>query len=93
LRIPPSLRGSVDVFVASRSYSHIGLGVGHVGILLALTLHFLFCENPLCMEFGLGIVVGGVSHPHSHVGDSHPLRGINNSNLMMSLEGVLNLTH
>jgi hypothetical protein len=91
LRIPPTLRGSVDVFVASRNYTHIGLGVGHVGILLALTLHFLFCENPICMEFGLGIVVGGVSQPH--VGASHPLGGINNSNLMLSLEGVPNLTH
>jgi hypothetical protein len=84
LRIPPSLRGSVDVFVASGSYSHIGLGVGHVGIFVGTHIAFLFCENPFCMELGLGIVV---------VGASHPLGGINNSNLMLSLEGVPKLTH
>jgi hypothetical protein len=43
------------------------------------------------MELGLGIVVVGVSHPH--VGSSHPLGGINNSNLMLSLEDVPKLTH
>jgi hypothetical protein len=37
------------------------------------------------MELGLGIVgVVGASHPHG---------GINNSNLMLSLEGVPKLTH
>jgi hypothetical protein len=36
------------------------------------------------MELGLGIFVGGASHP---------LGGINNSNLMLSLEGVPKITH
>jgi hypothetical protein len=36
------------------------------------------------MELGFGIVVVGASHPHG---------GINNSNLMLSLEGVPKLTH
>ena len=70
----------VDVCVASGRYSHIGLGVGNVGIFVGTHIS-LFCENPLC-------VVVGASHPH--VGVSHPLGGINNSNLMLSLEGFLN---
>jgi hypothetical protein len=41
-------------------------------------------ENPLCMELGLGIVVVGVSQL---------LGGKNNSNLILSLEGILKLTH
>jgi hypothetical protein len=36
------------------------------------------------MDLGLGIFVGGASHP---------LGGINNSNLMLSLEGVPKITH
>jgi hypothetical protein len=52
--------------------------------LYTLTLHFSFCENTLYVEQGLGIVV---------VGASHPLGGLNNSNLMLSLEGVPKLTH
>jgi hypothetical protein len=51
--------------------------------LLAPTLHFHFVKN-LCMELGLGIVVVGASHQHG---------GINNSNLMLNLEGVPKLTH
>jgi hypothetical protein len=51
--------------------------------LLALTLHF-FCENPFCIRLELAIVV---------VGASHPLGGINNSNLMLNLEGAPRLTH
>jgi hypothetical protein len=43
------------------------------------------------MELGLGIVVVGVSHPH--VGASHPLGGLNNFNLILSLEGIPKLTH
>jgi hypothetical protein len=75
----------VDVLVASRSYSHIGLGVRHVGIFVVTHIAFLFCEKPFCIGLGLGIVVVvGVSHPH---------REINNSNLMLSLEGVPKLTH
>ena len=76
MRIPPSLRGSVDVFVALGSYTHIGLGVGHVGIFVGTHIAFLFCENALCVV----------------VGASHPLGGINNSNLMLSLEGDPKLT-
>jgi hypothetical protein len=52
--------------------------------LLALTLHFLFCENPFYVELGLGIVIVGAWHPHG---------GICNFNLMLSLEGVPKLTH
>jgi hypothetical protein len=52
--------------------------------LLALVFLFLFCGNPLCMDLGLGTVI---------VSSSHPLRGINYSNLMLSLEGDTKLTH
>jgi hypothetical protein len=80
----------VDIsFVASSRYSHIGLGVGHVGIIVGT--HIALCENPLAIELGLGIVVGGASLPR--VGASHLLGGINNCNLMLSLEGVPKLTH
>jgi hypothetical protein len=43
---------SVDVFVASGSYSHIGLGVGHVGIFVGTPIAFLFCESPFYVEMG-----------------------------------------
>jgi hypothetical protein len=62
----------------------IGLGVGHVGIFVGTHIAFLFCENPFYVELGLGIVI---------VGAWHPLGGINNSNLMLSLEGAPKLTH
>jgi hypothetical protein len=55
-----------------------------VGIFVGTQIAFLFCENPLC------VVVGA---SHSHVGASHTLGEINNSNLMSSLEGVPKLTH
>jgi hypothetical protein len=84
--IAPSLRVSVDVSVVSGMYSHISLDVGHVRIFVGTHIAFLFGENPPCMELGLRIVVVGASYPH--VGASHPLRGINNYNLMLSLEGV-----
>jgi hypothetical protein len=45
---------AVDVFVASRSYSHIGLGVMHVGIFVGTHIAFLFCENPFYVELELG---------------------------------------
>ena len=64
----------MDVFVASGSYSHIGLGVGHVGIFVGTHIAFLFCENPFYIELGFGIDI---------VGAWHPLGGINNSNLML----------
>jgi hypothetical protein len=78
-----SLAKSVNVFVALGSYSHIGLVVGHVGIFVGTHIALLFCENPFYVELGLGIVI---------VGAWHPLGGINNSNLMLSLEGVPKLT-
>jgi hypothetical protein len=55
-----------------------------VGIFVGTHIAFLLCENPLSFELGLGIVVGGASHSHG---------GINNSNFMLSLEGVPKLTH
>jgi len=72
-------------FCSIRRYSHIGLGVRHVEIIIIVGTHiaFVFCENPFCMELGFGVVVGA-SHPHG---------GINNSNLMLSLEGVPKLSH
>jgi hypothetical protein len=77
LRIPPSLRGSVDVIVTSESYSHIGLGVGHVGIFVHTQIAFLCRDGAWNCYFGAW----------------HTLEGINNSNLMLSLEGVPKLTH
>jgi hypothetical protein len=50
--IPPSLRGSVHVFVASRGIPTNGLGVGHVGIFVGTSLHFRLGENPLGLELG-----------------------------------------
>jgi hypothetical protein len=40
------------IFVASRRYSPMALGVGHVGIVVGTTLHFLFGENRLWNEAG-----------------------------------------
>jgi hypothetical protein len=51
--IPPSLRGSVDVFVASGGIPTLALVSGMWESLLALTLHFHFGENPFCLEWGL----------------------------------------
>jgi hypothetical protein len=51
--------------------------------LLALTLHFYFVKIVFIESWGLGIVIVGVWHP---------LGGINNYNLMLSLEGVPKLT-
>jgi hypothetical protein len=53
-----------------------------VGIFVGTHIAFLLCENPFYIEPGLGIVI---------VGAWHPLGGINNSNLMLSLvRGFLN---
>jgi hypothetical protein len=41
-RIPPSLRGSVDVFISIERYSHIGLGVEHVRIFVGTHIAILF---------------------------------------------------
>jgi hypothetical protein len=41
------------IFVASGKYSHMTLGVGHVGIVVGTTSHFLFGENPLGFEWGI----------------------------------------
>jgi hypothetical protein len=47
-----------------------------VGIFVGTQIAFLFCENPFYVELGLGIVI---------LGAWHPLGGINNYNLMLSL--------
>ena len=41
------------IFVALSRYSHITIGVEHVGIFVGTTSHFLFGENPLVFEWGL----------------------------------------
>jgi hypothetical protein len=53
------LRGSVDVFVALGRYSHIDLGVGHVGIFVSTHIASLLGENPFYIELELGIVIVG----------------------------------
>jgi hypothetical protein len=69
------------MFCSIRRYSHINLGVGHVGIFVDTHITFLICENPFYIELALEIVGVGVWHP---------LEGINNFNLMLSLvEGSL----
>jgi hypothetical protein len=76
------------MFCSIKRNSHIGLGVGHVGI-------FFGTHIALRKPFSYGVVVWnsvvGASHPH--VGASNPHGGINNSNLMLSLEGVPKLSH
>jgi hypothetical protein len=47
------------VFVTSGRYSHIGLGVGRVGIFVGAHIAFLFCEKPFYIELGLGTVIVG----------------------------------
>jgi hypothetical protein len=54
-----------------------------VGIFVGTHIAFLFCENNFYVELGFGIVI---------VGAWHPLGGINNSNLILSLEGAPKLT-
>jgi hypothetical protein len=51
--IPPSQRGSVDVFVASGGIPTRGCGDEHVGIFVGTRLHFHFSENALGMKLGL----------------------------------------
>jgi hypothetical protein len=51
--IPPSLRGSVDAFVASRGIPTLALVSSMWESMLALTLHFCFGEKPLYIELGL----------------------------------------
>jgi hypothetical protein len=61
------------IFVASRRYSHMKLGLGHVGIVMSTTSHFRFGENPLGFELGLhgfgdgifGLVLGLHTHKDS----------------------------
>jgi hypothetical protein len=68
--IPPSLRGSVETFVASRGIPTRGHGVGHVGIFVGTRLLFHFSENALGMRLaphGLvdgpcGLVLGFHTH-------------------------------
>jgi hypothetical protein len=50
--MPPSLRESVDAFVASRDIPTRGQGVRHVGIFVGTRLHFHFSENGLGMRLG-----------------------------------------
>jgi hypothetical protein len=51
VRIPPSLRGSVDFCSFGQVFSR-ALGVGNVGIVVGTTLHSLFGENWLWNEVG-----------------------------------------
>jgi hypothetical protein len=72
VRIPPSLRGSVDFCSFGQVFSR-ALGVGHVGIVVGTTLHSSFGENPIGMKLGLhgfgdgicGFVLG--LHTHKKV--------------------------
>jgi hypothetical protein len=45
--IPPSLRGSVDAFVASGGIPTRGHGVRHVGIFVGTRLPFVSVKTPL----------------------------------------------
>jgi hypothetical protein len=68
--IPPSLRGSVEAFVASGGIPTRGHGVRHVGIFVGTRLLFRFSENALGMKLGLhglgdglcGLVLGCHTH-------------------------------
>jgi hypothetical protein len=61
------------MFCSIKRYSHIGLGVRHVGILFGT-------HNALRKPFSHGVVVWNFV-----VGASDPHGRINNSNLMLSL--------
>jgi hypothetical protein len=58
------------IFVALGRYSHMALGVEHVGIIVGTTSHFWFGENPLGFEWGIhgfgdgiyGLVLGLHTH-------------------------------
>jgi hypothetical protein len=52
VRIPSSLRGSVDFVIFDR-YSHMTLGVEHVEIIMETTSHFWFGQNTLVFEWGI----------------------------------------
>jgi hypothetical protein len=69
VRIPPSLRGSVDFFSFRKVFSR-SLGVGHVGISMGTTLHSSFSENHLWVKLGLhgfgGGIFGFVLGLHTH---------------------------
>jgi hypothetical protein len=58
------------ICVASEMYSHMTLGVGHVGIIMGTTSHFQYGEKPL--EFVCGIhgfddgLCGLVLELHTH---------------------------
>jgi hypothetical protein len=68
--IPPSLRGSVEDFVASGGIPTRGHGVRHVGIFVGTILLFCFSENSLGMKLGIhglgygfcGLVLGCLTH-------------------------------
>jgi hypothetical protein len=61
------------IFVVSYNYSHMILGVGHVGIVVGTTSHFRFGGNPLGFEWGIhgfgyglcGLVLGLHTHKES----------------------------
>jgi hypothetical protein len=69
------------MFCSIGRYSHIGLGVGHVGIFVGTHIAL---RKPSLYGVGVWNCVVGASHPHG---------GIKNYNLMLSLEGVPKLTH
>jgi hypothetical protein len=68
--IPPSLRGSVEAFVASGGIPTRGQGVRHVGIFVGTRLAFRFSEIGLGMRLGphgqvdglCGLVLGFHTH-------------------------------
>jgi hypothetical protein len=63
----------VFIFSASRRYSHMTIGVGHVGIIMGTTSYFQFGENPLGFEWVIngfddgicGLVLG--LHTHKEI--------------------------
>jgi hypothetical protein len=59
--MPPSLRGSVDAFVALGGIPTRGHGVRHVGIFVGTISHLCFSETALGMRLGPhGLLMGFV---------------------------------
>jgi hypothetical protein len=78
--IPPLLRGSVDVLYHWEVFPHWPWCRACGNLCWHSHCIFHFVKTPCILSWGL-------------VGASHPHGGINNSNLMLSLEGVPKLTH
>jgi hypothetical protein len=58
------------IFVALGRYSHVALGVGHVGIVMGTTLHSCLVKTTIGMKLGLhgfgGGICGFVLGLHTH---------------------------